>query len=355
MNETQLLLFKDAPEAVDSAIHTLTAYTPTLPNHLTFAQQLGTQLLTLPPGSVILAAVPMAAATGDLCVLLQQYLDEAQSRGVGPGSGGLAILSVPTAPSPKRLEESLLDRYRDAPALSSVRRVSPAMTDLVLHSDIIQRDRFQVTSSLVAHRVSTHYYLLHNAHFLQRSRGGVVESADHVRWIIRMAEESRRTQVLLGNASVVCKWLATPEIADATVSCPLMPYDISDKGDRGSFESLLATYQQAIPWAETPRLVEKLDVINWAVSGCPVRLQKWMLRALMSAKAQGRAALDWEFVSEHSPLPAEQRAAADDFIRLRALKSVLPATAPAESRTEKKSKRKPFSPPLTRPRAGFAA
>lgn len=115
LTETQLNLFNDAPEPITTAIANLTANAFLLPNHQDFVRQLGTQLTTLPAGSVILAAVPPAAAEDDLCNLLQVYLEQAQARGTGPGSAGLAIMNVLTARTSKRMEEALLDRYSDVP------------------------------------------------------------------------------------------------------------------------------------------------------------------------------------------------------------------------------------------------
>jgi hypothetical protein len=158
--------------------------------------------------------------------------------------------------------------------------------------------------------------------------------------------------VLLGNVSVICRWLKVPEIADAVSLCPLRPYDLTDETDLMSFQQLLGTYDGIIPWHGAAPLVEHTHAINSAVSGCPVRLRKWVMDALIAAKARGRAELDWKFIESFAPLAQERKTAAADFTSIRDLRGPLPK-APASS-AEKPDKKR-FQRSLERNEVGFDA
>jgi hypothetical protein len=326
MSEIQLTLFQDADARIDAAINKVSNSSLLLPHHATCARHLGAQITSLPPGSTILVPAPGVSAPQELFKLTCTYLDEAQRRGVGSGSGALAPLTVRSEQNAKLMRHSLLNTYRAEPNFSQVRRVSP-QADLCLYSEPAFRDPFSVVTTLVSQRVSTHYYMLLNAHVLERTTGSRLEAVEHVRLITQLGAESRRTQILVGNVTTLCRWLEFPEVADAVLLSPLEPYDITDAEERKTFQRLLATYDAELPWQATPPMLDHSEGINSAVSGCPVRLRKWVVAALVYAKSEGASALTWKHMKKTAPLTSERLAAASDLKNLKLIRRPLPKDA----------------------------
>lgn len=133
---------------------------------------------------------------------------------------------------------------------------------------------------------------------------------------------------MVGNVTTLCRWLGFPEIADSVSLCPLEPYDISVDNERAVFLSLLKSYEQVMPWIGQAPLIDKIEQINSAVSGCPVRLRKWMISALVAAKAEGASAVNWSHVTQTAPLTSERQAAAKDLTSLKLIRRPLAKVAP---------------------------
>jgi hypothetical protein len=353
MIESQMLLFNDAPERVTEAIKTLNDSTVLLPNYEDFVRQLGTKLTTLAPGTVILGAVPNAAAIDEVSALLRTHLNQAQACGFGMGGDALATLSVPLAVNVKAQQRALLATYNNGPRFSDVRRGTAEQ--LVLETELGPGpvSPFHVTAALVSHRASTSYYLLQNAHHLQRPGASLMEGAEQLRLIVRLAAESKRTQVLLGSYGVLFRWLSIPEIVESVSACVLKPYDMGDTGEEKIFRGLLNTYDKLLPWDGKAQLLANADNVHFAVSGCPFRLRKWLLDSLILAKARGLAGLSGKLLGDTGPLDAEQRAAWKDFQCVRKLRQPFQQSVPKPVESEGKKKRFPRS--LKRPDVGFAA
>lgn len=315
MNEVQMSLFLETPPPVEEALTKLKGNIFNAPNQEHFIRHTGTSMLSTPPGTVILAAAP---SHDGILPMLNRFHDEARDHGSGNGSSSICWITVPAANSSRALQRKLLDSYQEASRLQASHRVCAPQTELVFDWTQLSRDPVQIVTGLVSQRPFD-YYVLQRASDLVRCGSQISESSEHLRFIIRMAEMMQRTHVIVASPAQVNRWLRSSEIAEATELCLMKPYDFNVAEDRLIFDSLLNSFDKLLPWRTGDCLLDHSEEINLYVWGCPTRLQGWIRRALMAAKAKGMAHLTWPHVLEHRPISTISEAAKADFAAAQAL------------------------------------
>lgn len=347
-SEIQLVLFRDAPEAISEAITKLKSSMVMLPNFQEFILQLGTKITSLPRGSVILAGVPLAVDEAELCSALRTHLKQAHGNGIGPGQKALASFAVQPTPNRKSQERMLYQGY-------STKTENEAAPDFLLRLDYDGRpagaSTVRAITSVVSSRESTEFYVLTRAHFLQRAGAPFAEVVETLRTVIHIAQETRRTQVLIGSLPTITNWLQSPEIAESTAHCVLRPYSIENDSERANFLGVLAAYDSAIPWEHEAMLGKNAAAVHDAIAGCPYRLQKWILEALLSAQANGDAAVTWMHFKNCAPLLLARKNAGDELTKTSTLRVAL--SAENRTHTERSAPKNQFKPSRKRPEVGF--
>jgi len=312
MNDVQLMLFPQATAEVDAAIATIGAQRLPLPNHLHFVGELCASMTSLPAGSVILAAAPGGSTSDEVCSWVKEYFQNASSAKTGERPAQLAVINTPMAENLRLQRKFLLDAYRGALPLSRIKHVHEPQFQLEFGQSFLSNDPFQVVSGLIAAR-AIDYYILRDAHNLQRPGVSMWDARDQVRYLIQLAQNSGRTHVLLGRLRTVWQWLKDPQIAEALTPCLLHPYDVAKDDEAATFMRLLLTFDGVVPWKKGHNLAEHFSEINEVVHGSPQRLKKWVLNALTGAKAKGLQAITWDFFCERKPTASESLEAAAEF------------------------------------------
>jgi hypothetical protein len=308
MNNVQMLLFKEPSTELQTAIETVNNNVLMAPAQEDFVRHVGTAMLHVPRGYVVLAATP---SSDGLKEKISEYLDQAAATGTGPGAGSMCFIKVPTAHCGRAMQAKLLDAYHDASCLRPTQRTLPTQFELEFDHTRLSRDPFTVVTGLVSQR-PYEYYVISNAGDLVRAGADVFESVESIRYIIKLAETMRRTHVIFASAAHINAWLRDVEVAARTQHCVLRPYDLSDKQDRQTFVNILGSYDSILPWREGDCLADHADEINESVSGCPHRLRTWIQKVLI-AQAKDDASLTWKRFIQNRPIKTLVDAARADF------------------------------------------
>lgn len=344
MNETQLNLFCEPTELVEQAINLLTTNAPSHDHAEEFTRQLSARLVSLRPGSVIFAALPSAANDDLICESLRESLELAHKSGCGAGGASLVSVAMHPTANRKAQDRMFYRAYRDESRLENVGQFS-----LGFDWRMSSPTPLNAIATMLTARDKKHYYVLKRAHLLQRPGASFHEGVEAVRTVIHIAQESRRTQIVLGNALPLMRWLAEPEIASAVHVCALQPYGLVDAHEVAMFRGILGAYDSVAPWAEPAPLTSRIREVHQVVSGCPYRLHKWVLDALLDAKANGARELTWQRFSEFAPLHQEQATAKDERTEMLRLRPHIEV-----AQVERKVDKKQFEPSRKRPDVGFA-
>jgi hypothetical protein len=344
MNETQLNLFCEPTELVEQAIHLLTTNAPSHSHAEEFTRQLSARLVSLRPGSVVFAALPSAANDDLIFESLRESLEIAHKSGCGTGGPSLASVTMHPTPNRKAQDRMLYRAYRDESRLENAGQFS-----LGFDWRMSSPTALNAISTMLSAREKKHYYVLKRAHLLQRPGASFHEGVESVRTVIHIAQESRRTQIVMGNALPLMRWLTDPEIASAVHVCALQPYGLVDPQDLSSFRGILCAYDSVAPWAEPAPLASRIREVHQVVSGCPYRLHKWVLDALLDAKANGARELTWQRFVEFAPLRQEQDTAKEERTAMLTLRPRIEI-----AQTERKVDKKQFEPSRKRPDVGFS-
>ena len=312
MNTAQLMLFPQECARLNTAIETISEQRIPLTNNLNFVREIYTAMVSLPQGSVILAAAHGGNTSDEVCAWITECLrngPDGQARGNPPA---MSVIKTPLGENQRLQRKYLLDAYHGAVPLSRLAHTHEPQFQLQFGQSFLSQDRMQVVAGLIAGR-PIDYYLLRDAHQLQRPGDVLWDAREHVRYIIQLAQISGRTHVLLGRMTTLWQWLDDSSIADAVTPCMLHPYDLEVPHDASEFADMLTAYDAVIPWCKGITLVGHIQEVNSVVWGSPQRVRKWVLNALTGAKARGMEELDWKCFWERKPTPAECTEAKAEF------------------------------------------
>lgn len=112
---------------------------------------------------------------------------------------------------------------------------------------------------------------------------GKVTLADQAHHLMDIAKATQTTHVLFGNHELVEMLRFVQDSRRNVQILHFAPYYWADKRDRGDFERLVYTVQQAMPFAVQPDLVSLVAYLYRGCCGCPGILKTWLTDSVMHA------------------------------------------------------------------------
>ncbi|MFA6286142.1 MAG: hypothetical protein WC661_02060 [Opitutaceae bacterium] len=307
MNSEQLSLFQEPSEAITKAIETLSTSTfKGRPSYINFIRELGSLMTTQPAGSIILAATPNSYITKIACESLKIFLEEFNSRNQRPEKAELAVLDIPHAQNTKAQHKQLADIYTSSLPVSKLNHTHKPQFELDFAMAYAQATPMQQICCTIRNRPITHY-LLRNAHYISPSGSSVSESTNQLRYFAQLAAQSNKTHVLFANGFKINEWLNNSEISGEFPVCWIKPYNKNDQQSYREFKGVIKSFDVILPREAEFRLLDQADAIFEIVAGCPYRLNKWLISALSLVNANGAQHLDWRYLYQSKPTPAEQK------------------------------------------------
>lgn len=299
---TQLTLFHEPNAALVVAINKLANAHLDAPCYTKFINELAVLMVTQRPGSVILAAVPNEFATRNICESIHDYFDAAKKHPTTIPEIEIATLEIPHAQNIRAQHKQLANIYS---SLSFLSHRSRPQFELDFPEAFSRPDPLQQICGTIKSRFISHY-LVRNAHYLSPSGSPVCNGVNQLRFIAQLAAQSEKTHVLFTNASKVCDWLSDAEIAAEFPVSWLRPYIKKDKNSFWEFKGILNSYDTILPLHPDFKLLKRADELIEVVSGCPYRLNKWIIAALTLAQSTGAVTIDWSDLCKTQPTLLER-------------------------------------------------
>jgi hypothetical protein len=300
---TQLTLFQEPNAALVGAINKLANAHLDAPSYTKFINELAALMVTQRPGSVILAAVPNGFATRNICESIQDYFDAAKKHPTASSEIEIATLEIPHTQNIRAQHKQLANIYSSLSFLSHSRR---PQFELDFPEGFSRPDPLQQICGTIKSRFISHY-LVRNAHYLSPSGSPVCSGVNQLRFFAQLAAQSEKTHVLFTNASKVCDWLSDAEIASEFSVSWLRPYIKKNKNSFWEFQGILKSYDSILPRDPDFKLLKHADDVIEVVSGCPYRLNKWLIAALTLAQSTGAASLNWQDLCNTQPTLFERK------------------------------------------------
>lgn len=358
MQNEQLSLFAEPSDAINRAIARLSTARGRTPAFTKLIAQAGSLMLARPRGSLIIVTAPSGFATDQACAAIEEYLEDAKSKGYGPGRAGVATVEIPHATSRRLLQRQIPEIYTSLPA-GMIGHIHKPQFFLDFSPGYVAPNPLQQICGLLRAR-PIEYYLVTKAHYLSPAGSSVDDGINQVRFFIQLAAQSKRTHVLFTNASTAREWLGNGEITNEVSACWLRPYNRADKESSTEFRRILKGYDEVIPPREKGfTLVSHAREIHDAVCGCTFRLSKWVLNTLVSVRARGGDRVSWRDFCECAPSAVETNQAQREYDDIKAMSSALtpPVVKPEDDKSERsrkgKGQAKPGQRSLGRDRIGL--
>lgn len=139
----------------------------------------------------------------------------------------------------------------------------------------------------------TQAVLIDEGQHLSRATGKVT-LADQAGHIVDLARATQTTHVLFGNHELVAMLRLVQDRGHNVQIHHFAPYHWADEQERGDFERVVYTLQQAMPFAMQPDLMSLLPYLYRGCCGCPGILKTWLIDAVMQAIHAGLPTLRQE-------------------------------------------------------------
>ncbi len=304
MNPTQLSLFGDYTDDLDVALRAVSNQGVKHAHYQSFVREVISKTLGHRMGNLILCAAPAGILADELIESVRTGLEKEYESLTGTSFPGLSIINMPSSCRRKPGAYSILESYQTSVETPGIVHRRPPQFQLEMDSAILIQNQFATISGLIQRRPSA-VYVFKNAHLLRSHDSGDEKAIDALQTIAEIANNSKRTHILIGRTNVVLDWLKIGTIASATSPCLLPPYDPDIAVDRANFAAILKAYDNSLPWESGQSLIQHVDEINHVVWGCPDRLRKWIVQALCKARADRERVLTWKRMVSTRLLPAE--------------------------------------------------
>ena len=315
MNPFQLSLLPDSCSPLDQTITKIRGSGVRHNNYVRFARTVAASAIGQRAGSLILCAALTDYDAAEICADIKQLIQETSEK-AGTKTTGLCLVETPHALRAREMKSALVEAYHNAGELFCAQKTGKPPYNLTGAPSYLGENSCQRIATLIKYR-EPQFYMFKNVQLLQRIDSTPSDALEFVRMLAYIATASERTHILVGNAQTVLKWLGTKEIAEFAIPVVLEPYEFSPGDDRNHFLSLLAGYDQAVPWKDGAQLVPHAEYVHRIVRGSPHRLRKWLLNAVCNARALAQVELTWDCFTRAEPTGAEKTQATLEYEAIR--------------------------------------
>ena len=167
-------------------------------------------------------------------------------------------------------------------------------------------------------------------------------------YLKRLADATGVPTVLVGNYGLCLLRNQSAQLARRTTDVHFRRYDATRAQDAADFQDIVLSFQQHLPLAESPNLVEHWAYLYLRSVGCIGLLKQWLLEALEHAVQAGAATLTRADLERAAPPPSKSKKALEEALDGEAaLAELAPDADPRAAETELRTLLRLPQPPST--------
>ena len=288
-------------------IHYFQTYTMAHPKLVTAREALQNAIHEVPQNSLIFVFGPTGVGKTTLRVKVEQELTAEMVSVLKEDPTRLPVVSVECiAPESgsfswrdhfRRLlleiEEPLVDYKIDheAPVRTPVVRFMPS-------AKAVGAEYHHAVERALAYRRPT-AVLVDEAQHLARMGSGR-RLSDQLDVIKSLANRTKTVHVLIGTYELLAFRNLSGQLSRRSVDIHFLRYRTEDPTDIKAFRTILRSFEQQLPVAHPPDLVNEWEYLYERTIGCVGVLKDWLLRALVSASRRDASALTVQDLQTHA-------------------------------------------------------
>lgn len=128
--------------------------------------------------------------------------------------------------------------------------------------------------------------------------------ADQLDVVKSLANRTKTVHVLFGTYELLALRNLSAQLSRRSVDIHFPRYQLSNSDGAKTFRTILRSFEQQLPLAETPDLVHEWEYLYERSIGCIGILKDWLVKALVSASRSGSSSLTRADLQAHAPTVA---------------------------------------------------